>query len=69
MKLARLTCPGCRSAYEAAVAQGAYFAQCPNCGQNNNVPLGAPLITGRCERCDRPLDDHQWLDGAITACP
>lgn len=69
MKLARVTCPACRRAYETAVAREAYFAQCPNCGQNNNVPMETPVITGLCLACARPLDDHNWQGDIASHCP
>jgi hypothetical protein len=69
MKLARLTCPGCRSPYESPVAREAYYVQCPNCGQNNNVPTSAPPITGLCLNCEKPLDDHLWQADLVIHCP
>ena len=68
MKLARLTCPGCRNPYETAISREAYYAQCPNCGQNNNVPLESPLITGLCLACEKPLDDHKWYGDMVSSC-
>jgi hypothetical protein len=69
MKLARLTCPGCKSPYETAISREAYFAQCPSCGQNNNVPLESPIITGLCLNCSRALDDHHWRGEYVVHCP
>ena len=69
MKLARLTCPGCRNPYEASVERDVHFVACPVCGQNNSVPGSALAITGCCSKCGRPLDDHSWLDDAVDACP
>lgn len=68
MKLARLTCPGCRNPYETAVLSAAHFAQCPNCGQHNNVPP-LPVITGTCLNCGKALDDHIWQGDIAVHCP
>ncbi len=69
MKLARLTCPGCKSDYEQAVGANDYYVSCPSCGQNNNIPVTAPTITGVCLNCERPLDDHIWQGEVAAHCP
>jgi hypothetical protein len=52
-----------------AVEARARTARCPFCGQSNVVPESATPITGRCSRCQRPLDDHGFVDGQLAACP
>lgn len=69
MKLARLTCPSCRSAYELPVNSEDFVAECPNCGLHNNVPPSAEQITGLCLLCSRALDDHIWQSDIALRCP
>ena len=69
MKLARLTCPGCRNLYELPVSREEFVAECPTCGQRNNVPASAELITGLCLQCSRHLDDHIWQGEIAVHCP
>ncbi len=69
MKLARLTCPGCRNPYELPIDREDFVAECPTCGQRNTVSSSAELITGLCRRCSRPLDDHIWQGDIAEQCP
>lgn len=51
--------PNCRAYYDAAIEDG-YHAECPKCHQVNRV-AGQALskeITGYCDACKRPLDEH-----------
>jgi hypothetical protein len=31
---------------------------CPTCGQQNMIHTVSPTLTGRCEKCNRAIDDH-----------
>ncbi len=68
MKLARVTCPGCRTFYESSVSGNDFVVQCPSCGQHNNVPLQSQRITGLCLECGLPLDDHDFAGDRIKPC-
>lgn len=68
MKLATLTCPACHTYYESSVVGNDFVVRCPNCGQNNNVPLQAQYITGVCPDCGRPLDDHEFRGSWVKPC-
>lgn len=61
MRYAEFRCfnPSCNFYYPAAVEDG-YHAACPKCGQVNRV-AGRDMskeITGLCDRCGEPLDEH-----------
>lgn len=70
MRLAHMTCPKCRTSYDGIQASPeVYYAPCPDCGQFNILPLGAPAITGLCGNCKLPLDDHIWSGDMAVHCP
>lgn len=71
MRFADIQCPNpsCHRFYSAAVEDG-YHAECPNCHQVNRVSgqVMSKDITGLCDRCMKPLDDHIY--GRLSfACP
>lgn len=59
MKFARFRCYGCRQEYNHIFPKECHTIECP-CGQWNNVPDDAWLITGICGDCGRAMDDHNW---------
>jgi hypothetical protein len=73
MKLATVHCPNpaCGCIYETAMDDGQWHAKCPDCLQENRVPgnVMGKEITGRCDGCGRPLDDHMHSRDGRIACP
>jgi hypothetical protein len=71
MRFATVQCfnPSCHAVYDAAVESG-YHAECPACGQLNRVAGQAMSkeITGLCDACMRPLDEHVF-GRTSYACP
>lgn len=69
MKIARLRCanPACRTAYEAPVEDDETMLKCPICSQINLIG-SAPRITGLCQHCGQPLDEHVYGRQSF-ACP
>lgn len=63
MKLATVHCanPKCSTIWETVLDPGEWHAKCPVCSQEALVEATADgkEITGRCDSCKRPLDDHR----------
>jgi len=60
MKVAHVRCksPSCGTIYEEPVEDSETMVKCPVCSQVNSIDEGGRQITGRCQQCNRPLDDH-----------
>ena len=60
MKLAETRCknPSCGAIYSVAVDDDAHGASCPVCGQINGLDHLSVMLTGRCQHCGKPLDEH-----------
>ncbi len=58
MQFAIARCGKCKRDYEHYIEAGA-FIPCPKCKQMNPVVAASGHVTGRCDNCGRPLDDHK----------
>lgn len=58
MRFASVRCsnPSCGREWGAEVSDEAYYVDCENCQQKALVPEDARKFSGRCSKCDRPLD-------------
>jgi hypothetical protein len=69
MRYLRHTCPGCDTSTPYALEDNESSVECPTCGQKNtNLSASGPL-TGRCQQCTFPLDEHDWFQDFIVKCP
>jgi DNA-directed RNA polymerase subunit RPC12/RpoP len=69
MKFAQFECGKCRRSYDSHIDTGAYMP-CPKCGQFNVVVHESMPITGRCDRCNKPLESngHEWWHDQFIEC-
>jgi hypothetical protein len=58
VKFAVSMCGKCKTNYDSYIEVGAYI-KCPTCSQMNAVTMASKTVTGRCENCQRPIDDHR----------
>ena len=70
MLYALVRCPNCDISSYHGVYEDEHHVACPKCSQYNPVPTGAPVATGRCNLCNKPIDAHRMSEGgAVVACP
>lgn len=69
MTLATVTCPSCGTPYELGVESSTYVYPCPSCGQRNTNARRTMPITGLCNTCSKPMDDHGFDGDGPRACP
>ena len=60
--------PNCREKYDAAIEDGSTGVKCPICSQVNLAVIASPPLTGRCNGCEHPLDDHMYARDGKFAC-
>lgn len=69
MKFAVFMYGHCREKYDSYIEAGAYMP-CPRCSQQNPVIMASASVTGRCDKCGKPLESegHEFWHDQFIAC-